>query len=61
LEEAFKGKRPEIGHLRIFGCSIYIHIPVEKKTKMQPSGERGILVGYSEDSKAYRVFLSSGG
>jgi hypothetical protein len=25
---------------------------------VHPSGERGILVGYSEDSKAYRVFLS---
>jgi hypothetical protein len=30
---------------------------VEKRTKLQPSGQRGILVGYSEDSKAYRVFL----
>jgi hypothetical protein len=30
---------------------------VEKRTKLQPSGERGILVGYSEDSKAYRVFF----
>jgi transposase InsO family protein len=56
-EEAFTGSRPEIGHLRIFGCPVYIHIPVEKRTKLHPSGERGILVGYSEDSKAYRVFF----
>jgi hypothetical protein len=55
-EEAFIGMRPEIGHLRSFGCPVYIHIPVEKRTKLHPSGERGILVGYSEDSKAYRVF-----
>jgi hypothetical protein len=51
------GNRPKIGHLRIFGCLVYIHIPVEKRTKLQPSKERGILVGYSEDLKAYRVFL----
>jgi hypothetical protein len=29
---------------------------VEKRTKLYPSGEMGILVGYNEDSKAYRVF-----
>jgi hypothetical protein len=51
-EESFIGKRPEIGHLMIFCCPVYIHIPVEKRTKLQPSGERGILVRYSEDSKA---------
>jgi transposase InsO family protein len=56
-EEAFTGVRPEIGHLRIFGCPVYIHIPVEKRTKLEPSGQKGILVGYNEDSKAYRVFL----
>jgi hypothetical protein len=56
-KEAFTGNRPDIRHLRIFGCLVYIHIPLEKRTKLQPSGERGILVGYSEDSKAYKVFL----
>jgi hypothetical protein len=30
---------------------------VDKRTKLQPSGQRGILVGYSEDSKVYKVFL----
>jgi hypothetical protein len=56
-EEAFIGNRLEIGRLGIFGCPVYIHILVENSTKLQPSGERGILVGYSEDSKAYKVFL----
>jgi transposase InsO family protein len=57
-EEAFTGRRPEIGHLKIFGCPVYIHILVEKRTKLQPLEERGILVGYSEDLKAYRVSLT---
>jgi hypothetical protein len=30
---------------------------VEKRRKVQPSGDMGILVGCSEDSKAYRVFF----
>jgi hypothetical protein len=56
-EEAFTGKRPEIGHLRIFGCLVYCHVPTEKRTKLEPTAEKGILVGYSETSKAYRVYI----
>ena len=26
-EEVFFGKKPEVRHLRIFGCPVYIHIP----------------------------------
>ena len=58
-EEAFIGVRPEIGRLRIFGCPIYIHVLVEKRTKLEPLGEKGIMVGYNEDLKAYKVFMPS--
>ena len=54
-EEVFSGKKPEVNHLRIFGCPVYIHIPKEKRTKLDPSGKKGIFVGYSESSKAYRI------
>lgn len=57
LEEAFFGKKPDLKHLRIFGCPIYIHIPKEKRTKLEPSRKRGIFVGYSETSKAYRIYI----
>jgi transposase InsO family protein len=56
-EEAFSGVKPEIGHLRIFGCPVYIHVPVEKRTKLEPSGQKGIFVGYNETSKAYMIFI----
>jgi hypothetical protein len=56
-EEAFTGVRPEIGHLRIFGCPVYIHVPKEKRTKLEPSGKKGVFVGYSETSKAYRIYI----
>ena len=54
-EEVFSGKKLEFSHLRIFGCPVYIHIPKEKRTKLDPSGKKGIFVGYSESSKAYRI------
>ena len=36
-EEVFFGKKPEVSHLGIFGCPVYIHIPKEKRTKLDPS------------------------
>jgi hypothetical protein len=57
LEEAFTGVKPEVSHLRIFGCPIYIHVPKEKRTKLEPSGKKGTFVGYNKTSKAYRIYI----
>ena len=56
-EEVFTGEKPDVGHLRIFGCTVYVHVPKEKRTKMKPSGKNGIFVGYSETSKSYRIYV----
>ena len=45
LEEAFSGEKPEFNHLRIFGFPMYTHIPKEKRTKLNPSGRKGIFIG----------------
>jgi hypothetical protein len=57
LEEMFTGKMPEVSHLKIFGCPIFIHIPKEKRNKLEPSGKKGIFVGYCEVSKAFRIYI----
>ena len=44
-EEMFTGKKLEVTHLKIFGCPIYVHIPKEKRTKLDPSEKKGIFVG----------------
>jgi hypothetical protein len=51
------GVKPEIGHFRIFGCPVYFHVPKEKRSKLDPSGRKGTFVGYSESSKAYRIYI----
>jgi hypothetical protein len=28
--------KPEIEHLRLFGCPVYFHVPKEKKYKVDP-------------------------
>ena len=53
----FSGKVPDDSHLRIFGCPVYMHITKDKRTKLDPSGKKGIFVGYSEILKPYRVYV----
>jgi hypothetical protein len=56
-EEVFTGTRPDVSHFRIWGSVCYCHVPSEKRTKLDPTTDKGILVGYSEASKAYRIFV----
>ena len=56
-EEMFSGERLEVSHLNIFGCPVYIHIPKEKRPELDPSGKKGLFVGYSEQSKSYRIYI----
>jgi hypothetical protein len=58
-EEAFSGKKLEVGHFWIFGCIKYSHVPCEKRKKLEPTTERGIFVGYSETSKSFHIYLPS--
>lgn len=57
LEEAFTGKTPEVSHFRIFGSLTYCRIPKEKRKKLDQTAEKGYLVGYSENTKAYKIYL----
>jgi hypothetical protein len=56
-EEMFTGKKPEVSHLKIFGCPVFIHIPKEKRNKLETFGKKGIFVGYCEVSKAFRIYI----
>jgi hypothetical protein len=56
-EEAFKGKKPNVSHFRIFGNLVYFHVPSESRKKLEPTAVKGIFVGYSETGKAYWVYV----
>ena len=53
----FSGENTEVSHLNIFGWPVYIHIPKEKRKKLNLSEKKGLFVGYSEQSKAYRIYI----
>ncbi|GIL87124.1 hypothetical protein Vretimale_14240 [Volvox reticuliferus] len=57
--EYFTGKIPEVGHLRVFGCVAYVHVPKVKRNKLDPVSRRGILVGYGNGGQ-YRILFPDG-
>jgi hypothetical protein len=57
LEEMFSRNKPKVSHLNIFGCPVFLHILKERRTKLDPSGNKGIFVGYCEVSKALRIYI----
>jgi hypothetical protein len=40
-------------------AQLFIHIPKEKRNKLEPLGKKGIFVGYCEVSKAFRIYIPS--
>jgi len=55
-EEAWSGRKPDLRHLRIFGSKAHVHIPKALRHKWDKKSAECILVGYCEDSKAYRLY-----
>ena len=57
-EEMFIGKKPNLSHLNIFVFPVFVHIPKEKRAKLDPSRKKGIFVGNYEVSMAFIVYIS---
>lgn len=45
LEEEWTSINPSLSHLRIFGCDAYVHIPRDKRKKLNFKSQKCILVG----------------
>lgn len=54
-EEIWSGSKPDLSHLRRFGCTAYVH-KVQEKTK--PRALKGVFVGYPFGVKGYKVWIS---
>jgi hypothetical protein len=55
-QEAWSGTNLNVAYLRTFRCITYAHIPSELRKKLDDKSEKCIFTGYSETSKAYRLY-----
>lgn len=53
--EMWHQKKPEIGHIRTYGCLVHVHIPSETRAKMDKVSHQGVLVGF-QSSRQYKVY-----
>lgn len=56
-KEAFFKRKSMVGHMRIFGFLVYIHVPKDKRNEIEPLRKKQIFVGYNESSKAYKIYI----
>ena len=55
--ELYKGRKPNLSHLRVFGSKCFIHNNEKVNLgKFDAKSDIGIFIGYSKRSKAYRVY-----
>lgn len=50
------GKLPNVSYFRTFGCVAVYHVFKGARNKLQPSGKKAIMVGYSRERVAYRLY-----
>ena len=54
--EAWTGDKPNVEHLRVFGCTAYAHIPKDERKKLDPKARKCIMLGYGTEVKGYRLY-----
>ncbi|CAL2246732.1 unnamed protein product [Prunus armeniaca] len=54
--EIWKGKKPNVSYFKVFGSTCYILRDREHLAKFDSKCDKGIFLGYSTSSRAYRVY-----
>ena len=53
--EAWSGHKTYVTYFRVFGSKAWARIPTEKRKALQPQSQECLFVGYTEDSKWYKL------
>ena len=57
--ELFKGWKPSLRHIRVWGCPSKVRIYNPQEKNIDPRAISGYFIGYAERSKGYRFFCPS--
>lgn len=52
-QECWSNNKPNVDYFKIFGCIGHVHVPTQKRVKLD---ERCIFLGMSDESKAYKMY-----
>jgi hypothetical protein len=54
--ELWHGKKPDVSHLRIWGCTAYVHVQKDKRTALGSHMEKCIFIGYPDGYKGWKFY-----
>lgn len=54
--EAWNEKKPDISHLREFGCDVWVLDESQNKTKLSPKSKKMVFFGFMDGSKSMRYY-----
>ncbi|KAL0322519.1 UNVERIFIED_CONTAM: hypothetical protein Sangu_1871200 [Sesamum angustifolium] len=57
-EKVWTDNPVDFDHLRIFGCSAYVHVPSDERSKLDPKSKQYIFLGYKKGVKGYKFWDS---
>ena len=54
--EHWFNSKPDISHLRVFGCDAYLHGPKEERSKFESKSLKCCFVGYADTQKGFHLW-----
>ena len=54
--EKWHGSKADVSNLKVFGCNAYVHVPDQKRKKLDKKSVQSIFVGYPNNSKGYKFY-----
>ena len=54
--EAFYGRKPDVSHLRVWGCTAYVHVQKDKRSALGSHCEKCVFVGYPSGYKGWKFY-----
>ena len=56
LFEGWTKEKPNVGHLKAFGCLCYAHVAKDEREKFDAKARKCIILGYGTETKAYQLY-----
>jgi transposase InsO family protein len=54
--EMWHGYKPNLRHVRVFGCNAWVHRQNKHYQKLSPRAYKAVFIGYAHRQKAYRLW-----